>query len=55
MSSISEHYNRRMDEAFNGLPGFRRVVDDIVRGGSRKVVRGELKSRAYGPRPLFYA
>ena len=30
ISSISEHYNRRMDEAFNGLLGFRRVVDDIV-------------------------
>ena len=27
---ISEHYNRRMDEAFIGLPGFRRIVDDIV-------------------------
>ncbi len=30
LSSISEHYNRRMDEAFAGLPGFRRVVDDVV-------------------------
>ena len=30
ISSISEHYNRRMDEAFAGLRGFRRVVDDIV-------------------------
>ena len=30
ISSISEHYNRRMDETFTGLPGFRRVVDDIV-------------------------
>ena len=30
ISSISEHYNRRMDEAFNGLLGFRRVVDNIV-------------------------
>ena len=30
IASISEHYNRRMDEAFAGLPGFRRVVDDIV-------------------------
>ena len=30
ISSISEHYNWRMDEAFTGLPGFRRVVDDIV-------------------------
>ena len=30
LSSISEHYNRRMDEIFIGLPGFRRVVDDVV-------------------------
>lgn len=30
ISSISEHYNRSMDEAFEGLPGFHRVVDDIV-------------------------
>ncbi len=30
ISSISEHYNRRMDDAFSGLPGFRRIVDDIV-------------------------
>ena len=30
ISSISEHYNCRMDEAFAGLRGFRRVVDDIV-------------------------
>ena len=30
IASISEHYNRRMDEAFAGLPGFRRVIDDIV-------------------------
>ena len=30
ISSISEHYNRRMDEAFKGLPGYRRIVDDIV-------------------------
>ena len=30
ISSISEHYNRRMDEAFSGLFGYRRVVDDIV-------------------------
>ena len=28
--SISEHYNRRMTEAFAGLSGFRRIVDDIV-------------------------
>ena len=30
ISSISEHYNRRMDEAFSGLSGYRRIVDDIV-------------------------
>ena len=30
ISSISEHYNHRMDEAFAGLPGFRRVVDDVM-------------------------
>ena len=30
ISSISEHYDRRMAEAFTGLSGFRRVVDDIV-------------------------
>ena len=24
------HYNRRMDEAFAGLTGYRRVVDDVV-------------------------
>jgi len=30
ISSISEHYNRRMSEAFTGLSGFRRVVDDFV-------------------------
>ena len=30
LSSIAEHYNRRMAEAFEGLSGFRRVVDDIV-------------------------
>ena len=30
ISSISEHYNRRMDEAFADLPRYRRVVDDIV-------------------------
>ena len=28
--SISEHYNRRMDEAFSGLTGYRRIVDDVV-------------------------
>ena len=30
LSSISEHYDRRMAEAFAGLQGFRRIVDDIV-------------------------
>ena len=30
ISSISEHYNRRMDETFVGLSGFRRIVDDVV-------------------------
>ena len=30
ISSISEHYNRRLDEAFSGLSGYRRVVDDVV-------------------------
>ena len=30
ISSISEHYNRRMDEAFVGLTGYWRIVDDIV-------------------------
>ena len=30
ISSISEHYNRRMTEAFGGLSGFRRIVDDFV-------------------------
>ena len=29
-SSISEHYDRRMAEAFAGLTGFRRIVDDII-------------------------
>ena len=28
LSSIAEHYNRRMAEAFEGLSGFRRIVDD---------------------------
>jgi len=28
--SISEHYDRRMAEAFAGLTGFRHVVDDII-------------------------
>ncbi len=30
ISPISEHYNRRMDEAFDGLPAFRHIVDGIV-------------------------
>jgi len=30
ISSISEHYNHRMTEAFVGLSGFCRVVDDII-------------------------
>ena len=30
ISSISEHYNRRMDGAFAGLSGYRRVVEDVV-------------------------
>ena len=30
ISSISEHYDHRMAEAFTGLTGFRRVVDDII-------------------------
>ena len=30
ISSIPEHYNRRMDEAFAGLEGYRRIVDDVV-------------------------
>ena len=30
ISSISEHYNRRMDEAMAGLDGYRKIVDDIV-------------------------
>ena len=30
ISLISEHYNRRMDKAFAGLSGFRRIVDDVI-------------------------
>ena len=30
ISSISEHYNRRMSEALSGLSGFRRIVDDML-------------------------
>ena len=30
LSSIAEHYNRRIAEALEGLSGYRRIVDDIV-------------------------
>ncbi len=30
ISSISEHYNCCMDEAFSGLSDYRRIVDDVV-------------------------
>ena len=30
VSSISEHYNRRMDECFRGMEGIQRVVDDVI-------------------------
>ena len=30
LSSIAEHYNRHMAEAFEGLSAFRRGVDDVV-------------------------
>ena len=30
ISSISEHYNRRMDEAFTDLEDFRKIVDDVI-------------------------
>ena len=30
ISSISEHYNRRMDECFLGMEGVQRVVDDVI-------------------------
>ena len=30
LSSIAEHYNRRMAEAFGGLTGFCHIADDIV-------------------------
>ena len=30
LSLIAKHYNRRMAEAFEGLSGFRGVVDDII-------------------------
>ena len=28
--SISEHYNRRMDEAFQGLTNYQKIVDDVI-------------------------
>ena len=30
LSSIAKHYNRQMADAFEGLSGFQRIVDDIV-------------------------
>ena len=30
LSSISEHYDRHMADAFTGFQSFRRIVDDIV-------------------------
>ena len=30
LSSIIEHYNRRMTEAFEGVSGFHRIMDNIV-------------------------
>ena len=30
ISSISEHYDRRMDEALSGIQGIQKVVDDVV-------------------------
>ena len=30
ISSISEHYNRRMDEAFREMQDFRKIVDDVI-------------------------
>ena len=30
LSSIAEHYNRRMAEALEGLSGYHRIADDIV-------------------------
>ena len=30
ISSISEHYDHHIAEAFTGLTGFRRIIDDIV-------------------------
>ena len=36
VTSIAEHYNRRMDEAFEGLVGFRKVVDVIIFSRTRE-------------------
>ena len=30
LSSIAEHYNHCMAEAFEGLSGFQKIVDDII-------------------------
>ena len=30
ISSISEHYNRRMDEALAGMQNFRKIVDNVI-------------------------
>ena len=30
VSSISEHYNRRMDKAFDGPTGYKKVVNDVI-------------------------
>ena len=30
VSSISEHYNRRMDQCLQDLPGMKRLVDDVI-------------------------
>ena len=30
LSSIAEHYNRHMAQAFEGLHGFRRIVDNVI-------------------------
>ena len=27
---MSEHYNRRIDEAFKGLTNYKRIVDDVI-------------------------
>lgn len=36
VASISEHYNRRMDQAFQGLPGTQRLVDDVIVYGATR-------------------